>query len=147
VTGIDKALIAKEFARIRAAHGGLLTPAIIEEEARPHNAVLHTHFEWDDAKAGYAHRLEQARALIKVVVMVSTSNPDAQVVVPVYVSERNGEGERTYVPQVEILNDKQRRDRLVCETIERARDILRRVADPECQKLADYLEKKLRPFK
>lgn len=144
---IDKALIAKEFARIRAANNGLLTPRLIVEAARPHNSVLHREFEWNQAKAADAFRLEQARALIKIVVMVDKNGSKEPVSVSVYVSEKQPNGERSYVPQVEILSDKSRRIRLLVETIERARDILRNVADPETQQLADYLEQKLRALK
>lgn len=43
---------------------GRLTPAAVVEEAKSPRSVLHRMFEWDDAKAAYQHRLDQARTLI-----------------------------------------------------------------------------------
>ena len=44
---------------------GELDPHDIVREARDPESVLHDSFEWDDAKAGAAYRLDQARALIR----------------------------------------------------------------------------------
>jgi len=49
---------------------GRLTPEQIVDEARPENSILHSCFEWDDAKAGESWRIEQARELIKRVKIV-----------------------------------------------------------------------------
>ena len=44
---------------------GMLTPAIVVDEARPDDHPLHSRFEWDDAVAGEAWRREQAHQLIR----------------------------------------------------------------------------------
>lgn len=44
---------------------GRLTPQQVVETAEPDNSPLHGFFEWDDAKAGAAYRIEQARELIR----------------------------------------------------------------------------------
>lgn len=44
---------------------GELTPAVVVDEAANPTHPLHTRFEWDNAVAGHAYRLDQARALIR----------------------------------------------------------------------------------
>ncbi len=55
-----------ELLAIRTKHG-VLTPTIVRDEARNPAHPLHTRFEWDDAVAGEAYRLEQAHRLIQSV--------------------------------------------------------------------------------
>jgi hypothetical protein len=43
---------------------GLLTPALVVDEARPDDHPLHNRFEWDDSIAGEAYRHQQAHRLI-----------------------------------------------------------------------------------
>jgi hypothetical protein len=44
---------------------GRITPDDIVRAAQDHNSPLHKEFEWDDAAAAQAHRLNQARELIR----------------------------------------------------------------------------------
>lgn len=44
---------------------GRLTPEQVLEAASDPKSALHSQFEWDDSKAAYAHRLDQARELIR----------------------------------------------------------------------------------
>lgn len=52
---------------IAAKTGGILKPEVVVGEAADPRHPLHDRFEWDDAKAGHAHRVEQARELIRSV--------------------------------------------------------------------------------
>ena len=64
IVGADEeSFIALE--RILDANEGDLTPGAVVTEARNPESPLHHHFEWDNAKAADAHRLNQARALIQ----------------------------------------------------------------------------------
>jgi hypothetical protein len=51
---------------------GKLEPDQIINEAVKEDSPLHYYFEWDDEKAGQAHRLDQARELIRRVKIVVT---------------------------------------------------------------------------
>lgn len=53
-----------ELRKTRAKHG-VLTPVVLEEDARPTDHPLHHRFEWDDRVGGYQYRLIQARELIR----------------------------------------------------------------------------------
>lgn len=44
---------------------GLLRPHALVDDARDPSSPGHSYFEWDDAIAGEAHRIEQARRLIR----------------------------------------------------------------------------------
>jgi hypothetical protein len=49
---------------------GQLTPERIVEEARQPSSPLHSYFEWDDKIAAERHRLNQARILLRTIVIV-----------------------------------------------------------------------------
>lgn len=55
---------------------GELTAPLVVESARPSDAPLHPFFEWDDARAAEAHRLEQARSMIRRVRFVVEDEED-----------------------------------------------------------------------
>lgn len=63
-----------------ASEGGLTTEAVVAE-AEPPESPLHPAFEWNDAQAGHLYRLDQARHLIRALVIT----PDDGEPVPVYV--------------------------------------------------------------
>ena len=44
---------------------GRLTPQAVLEAAEDESSALHICFEWDDSKAAYEHRVDQARQLLK----------------------------------------------------------------------------------
>ena len=62
-------------ARIRKleASDGTITPQAVLSDAKDPASPLHEHFEWDDSKAAHAHRINQARELIRSVRLVITN--------------------------------------------------------------------------
>lgn len=62
---MKKDRIAKRLEELTVLGGGVLTPNAVVDDAKDARSVLHEVFEWDDSKAAHAHRLEQARALIR----------------------------------------------------------------------------------
>ncbi|GAC1339750.1 MAG: hypothetical protein NVSMB20_16000 [Bradyrhizobium sp.] len=62
---------AAEIQRVSSAAGGEFTPGLLVVASRPARAPLHGVFEWDDARAAEAYRVEQAKALIRNIVVVS----------------------------------------------------------------------------
>lgn len=68
--------IGEALAAIADEHEGRLTPGDVVEAARNKRSPLNPFFEWDDAAAAEAYRLDQARGLIRVVrVDVDTDEP------------------------------------------------------------------------
>ena len=65
---------------------GRLTPEGVLGSARDPGSPIHGEFEWDDAKAGHAHRLDQARSLIRSVKIVITFKKST-IAAPYYVRD------------------------------------------------------------
>lgn len=61
----DAQKIGEVLEKIAGESAGGLTPRNVVEAARSNRSPLHKHFEWDDAKAAEAFRLDQARSLIQ----------------------------------------------------------------------------------
>lgn len=61
---------------LRQQFKGELTPEDVLADAKHDNSPLHPFFEWSDTAAAHAHRLAQARGLIRSVVAIYT-RPDA----------------------------------------------------------------------
>jgi hypothetical protein len=68
--GANAQEVGEELERIRVRSGGKLRTEDVVKEARSDNSPLHKMFLWDDEKAAHEHRLQQARQLIRVVVIV-----------------------------------------------------------------------------
>lgn len=63
----DPQKIGEALEAIAQKSGGRLIPAAIVEAARERRHILHRHFEWDDAKAAEAYRLDQARSIVRCI--------------------------------------------------------------------------------
>lgn len=62
-----KRAIKERLQQLERTADGVLTPTVVVEDASNPESILHDQFEWDDAKAAHAHRLDQARVLIRSV--------------------------------------------------------------------------------
>jgi hypothetical protein len=61
--GVDPNEAVKELNRLQDVYGQL-TPEVVVKEASNPNSVLHPMFEWEDERAGYLWRIQQARVLL-----------------------------------------------------------------------------------
>lgn len=73
-------VIAQELTALYERDGKVLPEAVVDA-ARPLDSPLHHRFEWDDSIAAEAHRLAQARQLIRQVKIQVVTDPDEP---PVY---------------------------------------------------------------
>lgn len=62
------AQVAGEYMHNLSESSGGLTARRLLEESRDENALMHNCFEWDDTKAAEAHRISQARYMIRTCV-------------------------------------------------------------------------------
>lgn len=86
---------------LRTNHGGLLTAELVVEQARQQSSPLHGYFEWDDTEAAHQYRLEQARHLIRhIVVREAETAAPRKAYVQVQVKDV-----RAYTDTVEALQD------------------------------------------
>lgn len=133
---VDTVIAKGELERLRASHGGHLEPEDVLNAARAHNSLLHTHFEWNDSIAAEKYRLQQARQLLKLIVL-PPETPEAKPI-PFYVHETEGGG---YVSILEVMSDEQRANNYASVTLSRAIDILNNCPHKSTQKMARMLEK------
>lgn len=71
--------IGEALAAIREQRGRLTADLTVAAAKAP-DSPLHHEFEWDDAKAAYEHRLNQARYVIRSVVVLDAEEDDPQPV-------------------------------------------------------------------
>jgi hypothetical protein len=68
--------IGEALEAVAAKANGELTPGDVVNAARSKKSVLHPHFEWDDALAAEAHRLDQARNLVRLICVEDESTQE-----------------------------------------------------------------------
>jgi hypothetical protein len=68
--GIEAQTAGEELERIRRANGGELATEQVVAWAAESDSPLHTAFTWDNERAGELYRLEEARTLIRSVVVI-----------------------------------------------------------------------------
>ena len=71
---VDAQTAGNEISRLRTENEGFFSPAVVVEASRPENAALHDVFEWNDALAAESFRLDQARYVIRSIVVTSLSH-------------------------------------------------------------------------
>ena len=57
------AVVVEELTRLQKVNR-ILTPEVVVRAAEDNNSILHKLFEWDDNKAAYNWRLQQARTIL-----------------------------------------------------------------------------------
>jgi hypothetical protein len=108
-------VVEQELDRLTRLGGGTLPPVDVVNSARSPKSPLHRYFEWNDAIAGEAYRLDQARMLIRSV-RVSVIYEQTTLIVPRY--RHNPEltnGEAGYCELMSIPNDAQKLRVIVSE--------------------------------
>lgn len=97
---LDPNAVGQELARIQNDHG--LTPEVVVEAARSPESPLHQGFEWDDSIAAAQYRLDQARYLLRMVVIVEDKK---QPPIRAFVSIQNSDQKRVYRDVGTVLSD------------------------------------------
>ena len=73
----DPETIGVALEQIAKKNGDQLQPRTVVDEARDPTNPLHKHFEWEDGVAAEAYRVQQARALIRIVLVADDTKPEA----------------------------------------------------------------------
>lgn len=108
-------------------NGGILTPEIVLDAARPEDAPLHTYFEWDDSIAGERYRLRQAQGLIVKVKVTKTIQPAQTVRVRAYLPIKEDEQGEAVTGNYKAIDDLNVREiEIVRTSMERDLAVLRR---------------------
>lgn len=83
-------VIGEALEKITATADGKLTPHAVVEAARNQRHPLHKFFEWDDAVAAEAYRVDQAREIIRIVRVEDADAEDGNVRAFLSISDRSG---------------------------------------------------------
>ena len=98
---------SEEVLELARRSGGMVTPDQVVEFARDPETALHKAFEWDDTEAARQYRIEQARGVIRRVLVSVEDRPAHRALVSVSI-ERAGDGASPY----RLVNDVMRDDTL-----------------------------------
>lgn len=83
---VDAQIAGEELERIRTWDNGRLDPKNVVEASRDPGAPLHPAFEWDDAVAAQGFRIEQAKYMIRSIVVAPAAEPDDTKPIRAFVS-------------------------------------------------------------
>jgi hypothetical protein len=90
----------------------------VVEFARNKHTELHKCFEWDNEKAAENYRLEQARLILRSIIVIETDVDDQELKIRAfsqYTPEKNSKRKETvYRKTVEALNDESFKRQILC---------------------------------
>jgi hypothetical protein len=89
-----------------------VTPELVVETAKNPKSPLHDYFDWNDKTAAEKFRLEQARLLLRSIIIVDHKNIEGKVRAFYNVSEPTEEG-RTYVTLDRVLSEPDLREQVI----------------------------------
>lgn len=102
---------------------GALRPKTLVDEARDESSPLHSQFDWDDTKAAEAHRINQARQLIRVAVRVIPNISNQPVREYVSLSNLRQTGTGSYLATVDVVSDEALRAQALADAIKALRQL------------------------
>jgi translation initiation factor 2 alpha subunit (eIF-2alpha) len=121
----EREVIENRLQNICDENHGRITPELTVLDAADKDSPLHSLFEWDNAKAGHQHRLDQARQLLRSVRIV-TRVDSRKVVVPYYVRDPDAGDEQGYVPLLSLKSKEQQARETAIQEFKRAASALQR---------------------
>jgi hypothetical protein len=129
MTPEQKAAVRDRLQELENANDGVLLVDAIVADAKSKSSPLHSHFEWDTKKAAQEHWRNQARELIRSV-MVTVNTMTSNVTSVAYVRDpRQASDKQGYVSVTAVRDDAElARDILVVE-FSRVASMLRRARE------------------
>lgn len=87
----EATVVGAHIEMLREKFKGEITPEDVLADAKHDNSPLHSFFEWDDSAAAHQHRLQQARGLIRSIVVRYVREDKPMVKARAYVHINQGE--------------------------------------------------------
>ena len=106
---VRASVVYREMEKLEKKNRGVLLPEMLVQAARKKSSPIHDCFEWDERKAAAGYRREQARQLIKGVVVVYETEEETINEVRAFVSilPENGRGkDRYYTRTARVVKSK-----------------------------------------
>lgn len=111
---IDAELAGAALEKVRERHQGQLTPEVVLKAAESKKNPLHGYFEWDDTAAARKYRIEQAKYLIRSIVVKYEGNAEPRQL-RAYVSVKDHEAKPKYVTTETALGDAEYRQQVLAK--------------------------------
>ena len=135
---LPAAVVGAELERIRQKVGDAFTPANVVDAARPVKSPLHPAFEWDDSVAAEEWRREQARYMIRCVVLVNPADEADEGARAFLSCTEEESGTPSYTTQERAMRDPTLRDQVLLAAYRDMHAFEKRYA--QLQELAEVLE-------
>lgn len=123
----DAQVIGDHIESLRQERGGRLVPTDLVADATYDDSPLHDLFEWDDEVAAHEHRLNQARYIIRSIVVTVESSADA-VPVRAFVSVVKDD-ERFYTHIEHAMTEEDLRSQVIAKAYKEMQDWCKRYKD------------------
>jgi len=126
----DPNIIGEEIQRMVVEHDNKLEPEVVVSEASSPLHPMHNLFEWDDTVAAEQHRLQQARTLLRSIIVTIIRPKHANVVTNLVVStEKSGPRDRCYSTTEYALNDPELRAQVLGQALRELAAFKRKYAE------------------
>lgn len=117
--GIDAQKLGAYLDKIQEHNDGIITPQAVVDKARNPRSPIHELFEWDDTEAAKAHRRNQARYLIRSVVVVLEKDDtglEEDREIRAFVDVKTGEADG-YVTIARAMSDTEMRTQVIKDAL------------------------------
>lgn len=147
--GVPASTVGKQIDRIRKRQKTKgVTPSEYVEAARAEDSPLHPTLEWDDMVAAHAHRIEQARGILRNIVVVREgAEGEKPGQIQAFVSIKTDERQE-YVSTAQIVADDTLRERMLAEALNQLQAWRKRYAHlSELQELLAVVDAQIEDMK
>jgi len=109
----DAQKVGERLEWLEKRHNGLLSAEAVLNDAKKKTSPLNKAFEWDDTEAAQQYRLEQARALMRMItVEIRQVKTKTHKPVRAYVNVRRAD-DKGYAPVAQVMNDTELREQVL----------------------------------
>lgn len=109
---IPAQIVGERIEQIRVKRGGNLTPSDVVVDARQDHSPLHPCFEWDDHTAAEKYREDQARYLLRQIVVTIQKAESESYTVRAFVNLKD-ENSRSYTSVLTAMGDVEKRRQII----------------------------------
>ena len=96
IKGLSPQIAGEQIAKIIQANNGHIKPVDVVESAKPVRSPLHNTFDWNDRSAAEKYRVEQAKYILRQLVIVRIQEDDEPIIIRAFVSVRDEDDSPVY---------------------------------------------------
>ena len=126
--GITADIVGREIEAEQREHG-VCSPRGLVDRERPETAPLHAYFEWDDVRAAEEYRVDQARTLVRSVVIVHEDSEAPAYVHVTITDAEDSEDREGYMDFRSAMRNPRHRRQVFMETLEQLNGLRQRYAE------------------